>query len=419
MCKVLADLLGIDDPLFSIGVHQLEQASGHTGVDVRLYSEIIHKSHQKTRELGLDPSDTTAEELYGALRELVKKHDEFLAGRLGADNPSDVADILIRVRGFLSHLHTPKSVWSLKPSTAKRLLKLTPPKKVMKQLGYRSVDSMLKREPIAELFVALRFCESPAWLQAFTKKYKHLAPSDFETRDVEFLYLDGRKWGVTAESFVRARHHNVTHMKEMGVVALLPLPISHLPGITITVLPFLLHYLNEIRAYSTYFKLQQVRADFGETLANTLLYDPHNHLKVAGHDVHWRTVHRHFGKAGAARHPEFFEPHVQPEDLFWRKAEAVLFRIEPALHFWHHTDFVAAKLDNQLVSFSLMDLAIDHVNNLPFARRSLHHVRASLWNELFSRYIGEPALEYQVLQQLAHDTSPRQVTDNILEELFV
>lgn len=49
------------------------------------------------------------------------------------------------------------------------MLKLTPPRKVMRQLGYRSIDSMLKRESIYELYVAMRFVESQEWLQAFTK----------------------------------------------------------------------------------------------------------------------------------------------------------------------------------------------------------------------------------------------------------
>jgi len=218
MCKVLADLLGIDDPLFSIGVHQLEQASGQPGVDVRLYSEIIRASHQKTRELGLDPRDTTAQELYHALIGLVKKHDEFLAHQLGAKNPGDVHDLLPRIQSFVTHLDTPKQVWALKSSTAKRLLKATPPRKVMKQLGYRSIDSMLKRESTTELFVALRFVESPDWLRSFTKKYKNLSPRDFESRDVEFLYLDAKKWGVPSEAYVRGQHHNVTHSKEMGAI---------------------------------------------------------------------------------------------------------------------------------------------------------------------------------------------------------
>ena len=419
MCKVLAELLGIDDPLFSIGVHQLEQASGQPGVDVRLYSEVVRNAHQKTRELGLDPNDTTAEELYLALLGLVKKHDQFLAKRLGASDPSDVQDVMKRIQRFVHKLDAPKSAWAIKPAAAKRLLKLAPPKRIMKQLGYRSIDSMLKRESVAELFVAMRFAETPEWLQAFTKKYKHLSPRDFETRDVEFLLLDTNKWGAAAETYVRSQHHNVAHMKEMAVIALMPLPISRLPGITIAVLPLLLHYLNEIRMYSTYFKLQQVRPDFGQTIVKTLLYDPRNHASVAGHDVHWRNIHRHFGNQKTASHPEMFEPHVQAEDLLWRKAEEILYRIEPALHFWHDMDYVAVKKDNSIVSFNLMDIAVNYVNGVAYGRQSINHFRSSLWSELFVRYIGQPALEYQVLQQLVHESEQTKNSEKSLEEMFL
>lgn len=418
MCKALAELLGNTDPLFTVGIKQLEIASGNSGNDVKLYAEIIRKSHQKMRELGLDPRDTTPEELYHALLGLIKKHDEFLAKRLGADDPADVQDILPRIVTFINKLDTPKSVWALKPVSAKRMLKLTPPRKVMKQLGYRSIDSMLRREPVTELYVALRFVESQEWLQNFTRKYKHLSASDFEMRQVQFIQLDAKKWGVTAEAYAKKQRHNVTHMKEMGVIALLPLPIKRLPGITVAVLPLLLHYLNEVRMYSTYFKMQQVRSDFGSAIAETLIYDPRNHAKVAGHEVHWRTVQRHLGK-NSTHIPDFFEPHVHAEDLFWRKAEEILYRIEPALHFWNDVDYVAIKTKDGVVGFCLMDAAVNFVNQLPFGNHVIHQFRASLWSELFVRYIGQPALEYQVFQQLSQDASRVAGTENIYDQMFL
>lgn len=418
MCKVLAELLGVDDPLFTIGIHQLEAASGHSGTDVRLYSEIIRKVHQKTKELGLDPNDTTAKELYYALVEIAGKHDEFLARRLGAKDPTDVQDILPRIVRFVNTLNTPKSAWVLKVPAAKRLLKLTPPKKIMKQLGYRSIDSMLKRESITEIFAAMRFVETSEWLQMFTRKYKYLSPQDFESRAIEFINLDAKKWGVTAEAYARKQRHNVTHMKEVGVIALMPLPVSRMPGITLVVLPLLLHYLNEIRMYSTFFKSQQIKPNFGEIIVKTLIHDPRDHAKVAGHDVHWRDVQRHFGRGGGGL-ADMFEPHIQSEDLFWRKAEEVLYRIEPALHFWNEMDYVALKAEDGVVSFCLTDIAVSYVNRLSFENRVSHQFRASLWSELFVRYIGQPAIEQQILNQLADSAGQVAGIDNSLEQMFL
>lgn len=403
MSKILSELLSAQEPLFSIGLQQLERASGSTSADVRLTAEIIGKTYQKIGELGLDPRDTTGEELYLALLELVKLHDSFLAKRLGAADPTDAADILPRLAKLIYNLDIPKSAWVIKPSTAKQLLKATPPRKVMKQLGYRSIDSMLKREPIGELYGALRFVETPEWQTAFIAKYKKLTPSDFETRTIEIIQLDPKKWGQAAGLHVVRQRHNITHLKELGVILLLPMPLRHLPGVTITVLPLLLHYINEIRMYSAFFRLQQVREGFGRIVADTLQHDPAEHVTMAGHQIHWRVIHRYFG-SNAAGHPEQFEPHVQPEDLVWRKAEAILFRIEPALHFWHDVDYVGLRTgEERPVSFNLMDMAVSYLNGLSYKERAVYHLRDALWNEIYARYMGEPALERQVLQQLNRD----------------
>lgn len=399
MSRLLSELLAAEEPMFGMAIKQLEQASGNMSVDVRLTAEIVGKVHVKMRALGLDPQDTTGRELYQALLSMVKQHDLFLADRIGVNDPYDVRTVLPRIREAIEALDVPKKAWVIKHSVAKRLIKHMPPKKVMKQLGYRSIDSMVKREPIGELFGAMRFLESPEWQAAFVRKYKSLTAADFETRKIEIIHLTTKKWNGAAEDFVRHKHHNITHLKELGVILMLPLPVKRLPGITITTLPLLLHYINEIRLYSSYFKSQQVTASFSKTLVDTLIDDPGKHASVAGQHIHWRVIHRHFGSS-AGRHPEQFEPHIEPDDLLWRKAEETLYRLEPALHFWYDMEYVGVEFDGRPVSFNLIDMAVNYVNNIAYGRQSVHHMRDSLWNEIYVRYIGEKTVEKQVLKQL-------------------
>ena len=401
MSKVLSELLAAEEPLFGMAIKRLEQASGNTSVDVRLTAEIIGKVHMKMRALGLDPKDTTGSELYRALFNLVEKHDAFLAARIGCDDPKDVRAVLPRIRDLIEALDLPKNAWLLKASVAKRLIKAMPPKKVMKQLGYRSIDSMLKREPIAELYAGMRFLETTEWQNKFLQSYKSLKPTDFETRKIEVLLLDSEKWGASAHKFVGTTRHNITHLKEIGAVIILPFPVERLSGITITTLPLLLHYINEIRLYSSFFKMQQVHPNFSAILVETLITDPGNHVQIGGQHVHWRVIHKHFGKQDGNDHPDIFEPHVEPEDLIWRKAEETLYRLEPALHFWHDAEYVAVEFDGRPVSFNIMDVAVSYVNDLMYGQQSVHHFRESLWNEMYLRYMGEKALQAQVLQQLA------------------
>lgn len=74
MAKFLQQLLAIDEPIFSVGMQQLEKATGSDGVDTRLIADITHTAHAIMRRLGLDPADTTARELYGALVSSVRHH---------------------------------------------------------------------------------------------------------------------------------------------------------------------------------------------------------------------------------------------------------------------------------------------------------------------------------------------------------
>jgi hypothetical protein len=404
MSKLLSQLLQAREPLFQIAIRDLEKATGHPSTDVRLTAEIVGRVHMKMRELGLDPRDTTGRELYQALINLVAKHDEFLARRLGGSDPAEVEAMLSHIKTAVEHLNVPKTAWVLKHSVAKRLLKATPPKKVMKQLGYRSIDSMLKREPVGEIYGALRFAESPEWLDAFIRKYKKLQPTDFENRPIEVIRLDAKRWNDVTEPFVRQKRHNITHLKELGILLMLPMPIERMRGVTITVLPLMLHYVNEIRMYSAFFKLQQVRPDFGDILVETLTEDPAHHAVVAGQHIHWRVIQRYFASVDQAHHPEIFEPHVQPEDLAWRKAEAVLYHLEPALHFWHDLEYVGLNMPDGPISFNLMDVAVNYVNSLSYEQRTVYHFREALWNEIYARYIGHKTLEHQVLKQLGQET---------------
>jgi hypothetical protein len=402
MSRLLSELLAAEEPLFSMAIKQLESAAGNTSVDVRLTAEIVGKVHMKVRSLGLDPRDTTGPELYRALFNLTAQHDLFIARRIGIDDPYDVQAVLSRIAETAAALDVPKTAWVLKTSVAKRLLRQTPPKNVMKQLGYRSVDSMIKRESIGELFSAMRFLENKSWLDKFILKYKDLRPSDFETKHIQVIHMHTEKWGKSALGYVQESRHNVTHLKELGIVAILPLPILRMRGLSIITLPLVLHYINEIRVYTSFFKSQQVRANFGKILVETLVDDNGHHAQVAGQHIHWRVIHRHFG--GDSKAAEIFEPHIEPDDLIWRKTEETLFRLEPALHFWYDVEYVGVLFDNKAVSFNLMDMAVSYANNMSYGEHSVHHLRESIWNEIYLRYVKEQAIEKNVLSQLQQNT---------------
>lgn len=400
MTRVLSELLQAEEPHFSYLVRKLETSSGNAGVDVRLIADIASRAHQKKRELGLDPMDTTPEELYEVLQSLTARHDSFLAKAIGGTSTYDTADLLPKIRKAAMKLELSKKVWVIKHSVLKKMLKTSPPKKVMKQLGYKSVDSLLKREAVNELMVATHFIESSAWQKRFTTAYKKLSPSDFEFRDIEIVLLEQKKWKDSALAFIKKQHHNLCSVPECGVVAMLPLPVVSMQGITIATLPLLIHYMNDLLAYSAFFKLQQVKPDFGAIIVSALLKEPDLPVTMADYPLRWRTLFRFFSQPSKRVNASFFEPHIQAEDLHTLRPERVLYHLEPALQFWDQGSIVGERNPTSPISFNLFDNAANYCNKLTFSQRISTNLSSNLWQEMLLRYMAEDSYQTKIMRTL-------------------
>jgi hypothetical protein len=406
MTRVLSELLGAREPGFRLGLQQLERASGAPSADIRLSSEVEQQMQAKLRELNLDPHDTTGPELYSALQERVKQDDAGMRALLGVDDRGD--ELTLHVKRLLENLDGPKKNFALKASAAKRLLKKMPPKKAMKQLGYRSVDSMLKHEPVAQLLAAAVIVESPQWHKNFLSQYKQLLPADFEVRDVVILAPSSVRWAGLGAPYVARVKQNVLCFKELGAVVLLPLPPQVVSGAALAMVLLALHAINDIRATSTYLKLQQVRPDFGAIVARVARSEPYTQADLVGERLPWKLVQRYFARNPEAYSAELFEPHVLPEDLTWQPVESTLAKLLDRFAFWKHASHVGLLDHGEPVSLNLTDAALNFCNHLPYEQRVAHYFRDHLWHELMLRYMHQDNLEQTVHDQLGNELVDRQ-----------
>lgn len=413
---MLSRILQAKQPLFDITIQQLESQTGNHSIDAQLTAEILETAHEKMRQLGLDPADTTGQELYNALINRISEDNDRVARLIGGKDPNDLGEMIPLIVQSVQSLDTPKDCWVIKEDVAKDMLLTKPPRNILTRLGYRSAKDMLRNEDIYELYGALRFGEDGQWLNDFNRQYASLTPDDFETRKIKIVSFDAHKWGDLAEHFVEKKLHNITHSKEMGVIIAMPIAEDSSMsgrGITLKALPLILHYFNEIRLYSSFFKLMRNKNNFGEIFVNTLIADPSPVQLTQTDHVHWRVIQRYFGKLKDESHPEVFEPHVQPEDLHWRKAEEVLYELDPDLEFWHGLDYVGLFVsDEEPVTFNMLDVAFSFANGETFEGRYLYHFREALWNEIFVRYLGQKNLEERVLKRLDNALiSPENITE--------
>lgn len=402
MTRVLSELLGAPEPMFRLNLAQLERAAGRPNTDIRLSSELNRLVQTKLHGLGLDPHDTTGPELYAMLGERLKA-DEARFRTAICNQASAAGDPIAHVAAALMSVITPKSCFALKAAIAKKLLRSLVPKRTMKALGYRSLDSMLKHEPVACLYAAAWLVESEQWLKRLVGAYQQLSAADFEDRALAIEHPTAGRWQALSDSVVATRKHHVLGFKELGSVVLLPLPLKQPPLATLTTAVLTLHAVNDIRVSSTFLKLHQVKPDFGVMVQRVVLGEPVVATRLLERAVPWQIIQRYYARFAGSLRTDIFEPHIQPEDLCWHSVEKVLASIEPTLEFWRSTAHLALLHKRQPVSFNLTDALLSHCNQLPFENRLVQYFRRSLLAELMLRYMNHDRLEQTVLQQLQNE----------------
>ncbi len=404
MAKVLRDLLDAEEPIFTTAIRQLELASGRTAADTKLIGDITTKAHENMRQMGLHPASSTGEEVYQALHARVEADIARLTKIIGAKDSEDVEHLVPYMIAAADKVKFNRKVFVLKHDKARDLLRQMPPRVLMEKLGYDDIEEMFANEDFDEIYTALRFSEGGDWLNKYNELFTTITADDYEERDIRILQMDHKKYVELAAPFVKKKLHNVTHTKELGTIVVVPMHTKKMRGLVLKTLPLLLHYLNEVKLYSTFFKLKSRKPHFGKIVVDTLIADPGNASQMAGQKIHWRVIQRYLG-----RHKEdsidtvAFEPHVQPEDLHWRRAEDLLYKIDPELEFWKDRDYVAVMYDGFPVAFNLFDVSFAYSNKEKYEDRYAYHFRESLWNEIFVRYMGFKNLASQILEQLDND----------------
>jgi hypothetical protein len=413
MTKFLSQALQAPEPFFRLGLQRLESANGHPATDIRFSTEVARQTKDKIRQLHLDPDDTTPAELYHALQQRIKDDDARLVSvlrRRAATYVSAEADVTDGMVHALRRLPDSKRCFALKASVLKSIMKKVPPKKAMKQLGYRSLDSFLKHEAPISILSAAWLSEDHHWHKRFRAEYKHLRPSDFENRSIAVTQLNSHRWQGLAERTVTEQKHNLLSFREFGVVAFLPLPGEAPAGSATVSLSLALHELNEIRASSAFLKLCQVRPDFGEMVQRIADEDPELGSELLDQNVPWKLIQRYYARFTHHLSEEVFEPHLQLEDMVWHPIEQTLSTIEPTFRFWQDSAHLGLLHERGPVSLNVIDAALNYCNQVPFESRVAHYFQHSLWHELLMRYLKRETVEQAVLGELQPQLAEALVT---------
>jgi len=365
-------------------------------------SGVIDKMMAQNEDLVRERLDTLgvgrnvdAKEVYDALISKIEADDNELFKLCGQPSPSSPEHcdrMLLKAKTVAN----PEKGLFMKLDVARRFIENEPPRKVMEALGYGSVSDLINGEDIFEIYASLRFIEGSEFLNGtFFKQYETLTPDDFEERDIEIRGLSPR-WVEMAEGFVKKKYHNVSHLKEMGLLFTLPITLG-ISGEILREFSLILHYFNEMNFYSGIIKkIAGEPETFSKNLVSLLRGDAIDNRLPEGEKAKWMVIPRYFAKDDE-NDWRLFEPHINPEAMHWEKAERMLDALPVDLSFWRGMNWVGDEFRTNtgidvLVSFNLVDTVMSLVKNKEMIKY-LYHYQEAFWNKIFSEYAGEEKME--------------------------
>ncbi len=395
MSRLLVQLLRADERQFRAFIERLERACLNPGVDIRLSAEIITKTREKARTLGLDAVDTTAKEMYFALKNKLRVDDLKLKNKLKIDD-KNVFSNTEKLAKQATKLSKKELTLSVSAVGVKRILQAVPPRKTLRLLKLRSLDSVLKREDARVLYVLALQIEDSSWKSQVHAKIKRLQSKDINWQPAQVLCVPVA-WMEKSASHI-GHHGFMISCPDIGIVTLLPVVTKYTPGATTMSLGLILQAVQRLTIGTMPYRRQGFIQGYQQILPEIAHNRQPALLPVHGLSPSWRAVHQLLSMG-------FIEdngPEVELilGDLNFESTEMKLASLVPDFDFWVDAHYLGVKTEKEPVSLHLLDVARELVVDSDYENRLAKHLEGSIWNELQIRYLMQDAMSKALSHQL-------------------
>ncbi|MEK7195520.1 MAG: hypothetical protein AAB655_02395 [Patescibacteria group bacterium] len=398
-CDSLGKILGVDAMVLERLDKEMARRTGKTGILDKVFEENCNTIENTLRTL--NSSEHSPSHIRGMLRKEILADERELLALLGSVEGKNEFE---RAAKLARRIATIGKGFFLKKDFIEDILRRKKPENLLRYLGAASIEEALSKHDATECFSALRFVESDEWMhKMFDEIYSGFTPESFEERETEIRVL-GPEWQEVAKKFVAKKHHNVSHLKEFGVIFINPI-YENVPGKFLRDFALILHYVHEVEFYSKLFRRYAGEKSFAEKLKMLLRGDVKEVYKVE--DGEWLIVQRYLAKENPGD-PRLFMPRVNPESLHWLRGERDLTSFsDPAagidLRIWHDLDWVGEVLKDgkeEVVSFDLEDNAMSLVSFMEGKEEFFsYHQREAMWTRIFAEYVGGENVMERLLQE--------------------
>lgn len=394
MARLLHELLGVDKRTLSSVIHRLEHMTMNQGTDIRLSTEIITQFREKARRLSLDPNDSTAEELFYHLRAKAEQDDILIREKFGITDKTSSAKGAALIAQYTQKLLKNDELVVMLAPTIKKILKAVPPKKTMRLLRFRSVDSVLKRENPQLLYALARRVEDKTWQKQVQARLNRLQARDVGEQPVQTLSFPDT-W------LDKLQKHDfntvIQSVAEIGCVLILPSMPLKTKGAVLLTTALVFQEAQRMCVEALAYRTKSMHAGAEKLIPEIATGIVREIESIRGIRPSWHAVYRLI--AEQTKH-KLSDIDFIIGDISWESTEIRLATFVPELDFWVNTHYLGFAARERPVSLHVVDVTASLVMDKHYGEHIVSHMQGSLWNELQLRYVRHETLENMIVAQL-------------------
>lgn len=382
MTKLLRNLLGVREPVFSLRLRSLEAATGNQKTDLKLLSHITTGTSRIIKSLGLDSDDTTTAELHAALMSKAIEDDKELSRAYGSD-----------VQKMIDKLDKKAPVTQIpviKDAKLKSVLTKNPPRKVMTALGFRSTESLLKRAPLEQLLLGAFLLESINWHRAFVKSLRALQPEDITMEQPRVVLINPKL-------LKNGRYAQVVALQCAGFIGVPKFRAG--PGSFLHTSAIAAEGLFHLHVRGILLKLSRFDAACAKRIAQYTYTSPEPIGEISKVAIPWLSCYSLIASDKSLQ-ADIPEGVVEPSDFFWESPSQILPTLNQRIDTWTNTAFLGKTDASGTTSINITDIAHDLYYRVPLERRTLLSMRRGINTELLARYLDKSSKKTEIIKKL-------------------
>jgi hypothetical protein len=286
---------------------------------------------------------------------------------------------------------------SLTSAGVKRILQAYPPKKTLRLLKLRSIESVLKRTDPRILYCLAQQLEDASWHAQAQARMKRMNSKDVDWHAVQTLVVPV-SWYEKIAPHVTKKGLWLESPETASICLFPELPLRQ-PGSIILLVGTLLQAVEKYCVISHAQARSMYQIGQSEVLQAVAKQEVPELLKIHGLQPSWHVVYA-LSKRGVL--PEVLvDEFGSVTDEIWLSAKQKLLQLLDDTELWTGSEFLGLKTDDGVVSCNILDVALDALAARDYASKSWKHLEYALMQELQTRYSTQDIVKQALVGQLA------------------